>query len=170
MGEYAGAGEQSSMERNGGSMRLRVAWDPCAYQSLLQPSDRCGMPRLAFLPCLPPARPLYSTPPHPSPSTLAHPQPCSHLSSHLCPRPGTAAEPAAPGCGLQPAGETQGAGTAVAADRAAQGEDQAAGFVPSSPRAELVSPLTHIRRLQAHLSHLFLCPALPGGEPFVVPP
>lgn len=41
---------------------------------------------------------------------------------------------------------------------------------PPSPRAELVSPLTHIRRPQAHLSHLFLCPALPGGEPFVVPP
>lgn len=38
-----------------------------AYQSLLRPSARYGVPRLAFLPCLPPARPLHSTPPHPTP-------------------------------------------------------------------------------------------------------
>lgn len=41
---------------------------------------------------------------------------------------------------------------------------------PHSPHAEWISPLPHIRRPQAHLSLLFLCPALPGGEPFVVPP
>ena len=141
---------------------------PTRASCSLQTGVGCpGWPFCHAFPWHAPSSPLH---PIPRPSTLAHPQPCSHLSSHLCPRPGTAAEPAAPGCGLQPAGETQGAGATVAADRAAQGEDQGAGFVPSSPHAELVSPLTHIRRPQAHLSLLFLCPALPGGEPFVVPP
>lgn len=126
-----------------------------------------GCPGWPFCRAFPQHAPSTPLRPTPHPSTLAHPQPCSHLPSHLCPRPGTAAKPAAPGCGLQPAGETQGAGATVAADRAPQGEDRGAGFVPSpptSPHAELVSPLPHRRRPKAHLS-LFCAQLCLEGNP-----
>ena len=106
---------------------------PCGLQTGM------GCPGWPFCRAFPQHAPSTPFRPTPHPSPLAHPQPCSHLPSHLCPRPGTAAKPAAPGCGLQPAGETQGAGATVAADGAPQGEDWGAGFMPSLPPPPMLS-------------------------------
>lgn len=140
-------------------------------------ASRAGLrcPGLSFHCTLPQHAPhaLDPTPLIPLTPSLSH---MPFLPPRLCPRPGAAAAPAAPGLGIQPAGRTQGAVARAAAGRAAQGEIRA----PQRPGSQLCAPPSFPcpcgqcpspHREAQGPSHSPSCPsALPGGEPFVVPP